>query len=152
MKRTYIKNIYAAYQVNDNFAFENKTITIAGWTRSIRSSNAFGFIELNDGSYFKNLQVVFESGVIDNYNDIAAQNIGASLIIMGKVILTPEAKQPFELKAEKIEIEGASAPEYPLQKKRHTVEFLRTIAHLRPRTNLFSAVLRIRSATAYAIH
>ena len=147
MNRTYIKDIY---KIPDSF--ENKTITAAGWTRSIRSSNAFGFIELNDGSYFKNLQVVFESNNIDNYDDIASQNVGASLTVTGKLVLTPESKQPFELKAEKIEVEGTSTPDYPLQKKRHTVEFLRTIAHLRPRTNLFSAVFRVRSAAAYAIH
>ena len=147
MNRTYIKDIY---KIPDSF--ENKTITAAGWTRSIRSSNAFGFIELNDGSYFKNLQVVFESNNIDNYDDIASQNVGASLTVTGKLVLTPESKQPFELKAEKIEVEGTSTPDYPLQKKRHSVEFLRTIAHLRPRTNLFSAVFRVRSAAAYAIH
>ena len=112
----------------------------------------FGFIELNDGSNFKSLQVVFERGTIDNFDEIAHQNVGAALIVKGCISLTPEAKQPFELKAASIAVEGVSSPDYPLQKKRHSLEYLRTIQHLRPRTNLFSAVFRVRSVAAAAIH
>ncbi len=132
--------------------FAGQEITVAGWARTIRDLKSFGFLELNDGSCFKGLQVVFEDGVVDNFKDVARQNVGASFVVKGSFVLTPEAKQPFELKASSIELEGASAPEYPLQKKRHTVEYLRTVAHLRPRTNLFSAVFRIRSVAAHAIH
>ena len=147
MKRTTVKEIFASPE-----QLAGKEITVAGWARTIRSSNAFGFIELNDGSYFSNLQIVFEEQFLDNYKDIAKQNVGASLIVVGTLVLTPEAKQPFEIKAKSIEVEGPSTPDYPLQKKRHSLEFLRTIAHLRPRTNLFSAVFRVRSVAAYAIH
>ena len=147
MQRTAIKEIFAT---PDKFA--NTEITVCGWARTIRASNAFGFIELNDGSYFSNLQVVFEEQFLDNYKEIAKQNVGTSFVIKGTLVLTPEAKQPFEVKASSVEIEGASTPDYPLQKKRHTLEFLRTIAHLRPRTNLFSAVFRVRSVAAFAIH
>ena len=147
MLRTAIKEIYESPE-----KFANKEVTVCGWARTIRASNAFGFIELNDGSYFSNLQIVFEEQFLDNYKEIAKQNVGASLVIKGTLVLTPEAKQPFEVKANNIEIEGASTPDYPLQKKRHTLEFLRTIAHLRPRTNLFSAVFRVRSVAAFAIH
>ncbi len=147
MLRTTVKEIFIAPE-----KFADKEITVAGWVRTLRSSNAFGFIELNDGSYFTNIQVVFEEAFLDNYKDIAKQNVGASLIVEGTLVLTPEAKQPFEIKAKKIEVEGASTPDYPLQKKRHSPEFLRTIAHLRPRTNLFSAVFRVRSVAAFAIH
>lgn len=147
MVRTTVKEIFLNPE-----KFANQEITVAGWARTIRSSNAFGFIELNDGSYFTNLQVVFEAEFLDNYNEIAKQNVGASLIVNGTLVLTPEAKQPFEIKAKKIEVEGQSTPDYPLQKKRHTLEYLRTIAHLRPRSNLFSAVFRVRSVAAFAIH
>ena len=147
MQRTTIKEIF-----QDSKKFDGKEITVCGWARTIRASNAFGFIELNDGSYLTNLQVVFEEQFLDNYKDIAKQNVGAALVVTGVIVLTPEAKQPFELKAKSIEVEGASTPDYPLQKKRHTPEFLRTIAHLRPRTNLFSAVFRVRSVAAFAIH
>ncbi len=147
MERVTIKEIYA-----DSAAFAGKTITVAGWARTIRSSNAFGFIELNDGSYFSNLQVVIEETKLDNYKEIAKQNVGCALIVRGTLELTPEAKQPFELKAESVEVEGASTPDYPLQKKRHSFEFLRTIAHLRPRTNTFNAVFRVRSVAAFALH
>ena len=147
MKRTEIKQIFA-----DPSAFAEKTITVAGWARTIRSSNVFGFIELNDGSYFKNLQVVIEEAKLSNYREVIKQNIGASFVISGTLVLTPEAKQPFELKAECVELEGASTPDYPLQKKKHSFEYLRTIAHLRPRTNTFNAVFRVRSCVAYAIH
>ena len=127
-------------------------VTVCGWIRNIRDSKALGFIELNDGSYFKNLQVVFEDGKIDNFKEIAKLNVGAAIVVEGNVILTPGAKQPLEIHAEKIMVEGVSSPDYPLQKKRHSVEFLRTIAHLRPRTNTFSAVFRVRAVAAYAIH
>ena len=146
MNRVMIKEIYDTPET-----FGGKIIKVCGWARSLRSSAAVGFIELNDGSYFKNMQVVFEDKNINNYTEIAAQNVGASFIITGNLIITPESKQPFELNAHKIEIEGASAPDYPLT-KRHSPEFLRTIAHLRPRTNLYSAVFRVRSETAFAIH
>ncbi len=147
MKRVCIKEIY-----RDMASFDGKTITVAGWARNIRASNAFGFIELNDGSYFKNLQIVLEDEKLSNYKEIAHQNIGCALIVTGVLVLTPDAKQPFELKAETVEVEGASTPDYPLQKKRHTMEYLRTIAHLRPRANTFNAVFRVRSTAAYAIH
>ena len=147
MKRDLIRQIYEAQE-----SFGGKTVTIGGWVRNLRDSKAFGFIDLNDGSYFKSIQVVFERDVIDNYDEIAGMNVGAALVVTGVVALTPEAKQPFELKATKIEVEGTSTPDYPLQPKRHTVEFLREQAYLRPRTNLFSAVFRVRSEVAYAIH
>ena len=147
MQRTTIKEIFA-----DPKKFADTKITVCGWARTIRSSNAFGFIELNDGSYFTNLQVVFEEQFLSNYKEIAKQNVGTAFVVEGTLVLTPEAKQPFEIKASNIEIEGASTPDYPLQKKRHTLEYLRTIAHLRPRTNLFSAVFRVRSVAAFAIH
>ena len=147
MKRTEIAKIY-----KDCAAFDGQTVTVGGWARSIRDMKNFGFIQLNDGSCFDSLQVVIDNGTINNYAEIAHQNVGTAFIVTGKVIVTPDAKQPFELKADTVEIEGASAPEYPLQKKRHSVEFLRTIAHLRPRTNLFSAVFRVRSVAAHAIH
>ncbi|MBR2965403.1 MAG: asparagine--tRNA ligase [Clostridia bacterium] len=147
MKRDLIKDIYA-----DKEAFGGKTVTLGGWVRNLRDSKAFGFIDLNDGSCFGSIQVVFEREKINNYDEIAGQNVGASLIVTGVIELTPEAKQPFELKATKVEVEGTSTPDYPLQPKRHTVEFLREQAYLRPRTNLFSAVFRVRSEVAYAIH
>ncbi|HHU22604.1 MAG TPA: asparagine--tRNA ligase [Clostridiales bacterium] len=147
MKRTKISEIYG-----DKESYEGLNITICGWVRTIRDMKNFGFIELNDGSCFKNLQVVFEREKLQNYEEIAHANVGVALIVKGVLLLTPEAKQPFELKAASIEIEGASSPDYPLQKKRHSLEYLRTIAHLRPRTNLFSAVFRVRSVAAHAIH
>ena len=147
MKRQKISGIYA-----DASSFDGQKLTVCGWVRTVRDMKNFGFIELNDGSCFKNLQVVMEAGALENYKDIAAQNVGAALIVTGTVVLTPEAKQPLELKATAIEVEGTSTPDYPLQKKRHSVEFLRTIQHLRPRTNLFSATFRVRSVAAYAIH
>lgn len=147
MKRDLIREIYL-----DTEAYGGKSVTVGGWVRNLRDSKAFGFIDLNDGSYFKSVQVVFEREKIENYDEIAAQNVGAALVVTGVLTLTPEAKQPFEIKAEKIEVEGASTPDYPLQPKRHTVEFLREQAYLRPRTNLFSAVFRVRSEVAYAIH
>ena len=147
MKRTTIAQIFA-----DQEAFGGKEVTLGGWARTIRDMKSFGFIELNDGSCFKNIQVVFEDTVVENFKEIGKQNVGTAFVVRGTVLLTPEAKQPLEIKAISIEIEGASAPEYPLQKKRHSVEYMRTIAHLRPRTNLFSAAFRVRSVTAHAIH
>lgn len=133
-------------------AWAGKTVTVCGWARSIRDSKTLGFIDLNDGTCFRGVQIVFEEGKIGNFKEIAAQNVGAALVVTGELIATPEAKQPFEIHAAEIKVEGASTPDYPLQKKRHTVEYLRTIPHLRPRTNLFSAAFRIRSAAAFAMH
>ncbi|MBR5307336.1 MAG: asparagine--tRNA ligase [Clostridia bacterium] len=133
-------------------AFADKEITVAGWVKTIRASNKFGFIELGDGSCFKPIQVVFEADKLENYTDISKQNVAASLVVKGTLVLTPDAPQPFELKASEIEVEGKSTPDYPLQKKRHSLEYLRTIAHLRPRANTFHAAFRVRSAAAYAIH
>ena len=147
MKRELNKHLY-----DDPAAFGGKEITLGGWVRNIRDSKAFGFIDLNDGSCFKSVQVVFERGIVANYDEIAKLNVGAAVVVIGTVALTPEAKQPFEVKAKTITVEGPSTPDYPLQPKRHTVEFLREQAYLRPRTNLFSAVFRVRSETAYAIH
>ena len=147
MMRTKIKDIYKCPE-----RFSGEDITVAGWARFIRSGASVGFIELNDGSFFKNLQIVFESKNIDNYAAVASQNVGASFAVSGRIAMTPELKQKFEMHAQKIEIKGSSAPDYPLQKKRHSPEFLREIAHLRPRTNLYSAVFKIRSAASYAIH
>lgn len=139
--------------LNENLSlYGGKSVTVAGWARTIRDSKAFGFIELNDGSCFKSTQIVFERANLENYDEIASQNVGAALIVTGKVELTPENKQPYEIKAESIKIEGQSTPDYPLQKKRHTVEFLREKAYLRPRTNLFGATFRIRSEAAIAVH
>ena len=132
--------------------YEGAEVTVRGWVRTIRDMKAFAFVELNDGSCFKSVQIVLEEGSVLNFKDIVRQNVGAALIATGKFKLTEGAKQPFEISASEIVVEGESAPEYPLQKKRHSPEFLRTIAHLRPRTNLFSAVFRIRSVTAHAIH
>lgn len=147
MKRTLIKSIYA-----DQAAFDGVEITVGGWARSIRDSKAFGFIDLYDGSCFKTMQVVFEREKLANYDEIASLNVGSAVVVKGRVELTPTMKQPFELKAIEIQVEGTSTPDYPLQKKRHTVEYLREQAYLRPRTNLFSAVFRVRSEVAYAIH
>ena len=147
MKAIEIKKIF-----RETEKYATKEITVAGWARSVRATNVFGFIELNDGTFFKNLQVVFEKEFLENFEEIAHLNIGSSIYVTGELVLTPEAKQPFEIKAKKITVEGLSTPDFPLQKKRHSLEYLRTIAHLRPRTNTFSAVFRIRSLAAYAIH
>ena len=147
MERITIAAIFA-----DQESLGGQTITVMGWARTIRDMKTFGFIELNDGSCFKNLQVVMEANAIDNYKEIAGQNVGAALVVKGEVVLTPGAKQPLEVKAAAIAVEGLSTPDYPLQKKRHSPEFLRTIQHLRPRTNLFSAAFRVRSVAAHAIH
>ena len=147
IERTRIATVFA-----DADALSGKEITVFGWARTIRDMKTFGFVELNDGSCFKNLQIVMSAEELANYRDIASQNVGAALRVTGTVVLTPEAKQPLELRAREIAVEGKSTPDYPLQKKRHTVEFLRTIQHLRPRTNLFSAAFRVRSVAAYAVH
>ena len=147
MNRTKIAQLYA-----DAESLGGQTVTVAGWVKSVRDMKNFGFVTLNDGSCFRDLQVVMNREALDNYDEIAHQNVSAALICTGTVKLTPDAPQPFELSATSIEVEGVSAPDYPLQKKRATVEFLRTQQHLRPRTNLFRAVFRIRSVAAAAIH
>ena len=147
MNLTKIAAIFA-----DSEQLGGQTVTVGGWARTIRDMKTFGFIELNDGSCFKNLQIVMSAEELDNYKEIAGQNVGAALIVTGTVVLTPGAKQPLEVKAASIAVEGKSTPDYPLQKKRHSVEFLRTIQHLRPRTNLFSAAFRVRSVAAHAVH
>ena len=147
MERVRIAALFA-----DKEQYGGASVTVCGWAKTIRDMKTFGFIELNDGSCFRNLQVVMDANSLSNYKEIAAQNVGAALIVHGTVVLTPEAKQPLEVKATEIEVEGASSPDYPLQKKRHSVEYLRTIQHLRPRTTLFSAAFRVRSAAAYAVH
>ena len=129
----------------------DKEIEVGGWVRSIRDSKTFGFIVLNDGTFFEPLQVVYHD-TMDNFAEISKANVGTALIVKGKLVATPEAKQPFEIQATEIVVEGASTPDYPLQKKRHTLEYLRTMTHLRPRTNTFQAVFRVRSLCAYAIH
>lgn len=138
------------FRESDKFA--DKEITIEGWVRTNRGSNKFGFIELNDGTFFKSVQVVYEKEFLDNFDEISKAPISAGLSVIGTFVLTPDAKQPFEIKAKQITIEATSETDYPLQKKRHSMEFLREIAHLRPRSNTFSAVFRVRSLVAYAIH
>ncbi|MEF9916495.1 MAG: asparagine--tRNA ligase [Lachnospiraceae bacterium] len=146
MKLITVKELYKNPE-----CYLDKDVTVGGWIRSIRDSKAFGFIVLNDGSFFETLQIVYHDSM-DNFANISKQNVGAALVVTGTLVATPNAKQPFEIQAKEIVVEGASAPEYPLQKKRHTFEYLRTIAHLRPRTNTFQAVFRVRSLIAYAIH
>ena len=135
----------------DKDLFLNKEITIGGWVRSLRDSKSFGFIVINDGTFFETLQIVFHD-TMENFQEISKLNVGAAIVVTGTLVPTPDAKQPFEIQATKIDIEGTSAPDYPLQKKRHSFEYLRTISHLRPRTNTFQAVFRVRSLIAYAIH
>jgi len=147
MERIEIKKLFAGPAAEDG-----ASVTVCGWVKTIRDSKALGFIELNDGSCFKNLQIVFEDGKIPNFKEVAKLNVGSAIQVRGQIVLTPAAKQPLELHAEEILLEGASAPDYPLQKKRHTLEYLRSIAHLRPRTNTLSAVFRVRSEAAYALH
>lgn len=132
--------------------YSDKEIIVRGWIRNNRSSNKFGFIELNDGSFFKSVQVVYEENVLKNYEEIAKAYVASGIMVKGVVKMTPEAKQPFEIQATEVEILAGSTPDYPLQPKRHSMEFLREIAYLRPRTNTFSAVFRVRSLVAYAIH
>ena len=147
MDRTQFRTIF-----KNQGQFAGAKVTVCGWAKTIRDSKSFGFIELNDGSYFKNCQIVFDREKVSNYDEIARQNVGACLKVNGTLILTPENKQPFEINADSIEVLGTSCPEYPLQKKRHTLEFLRSMPHLRPRTNTFNAVFKIRSEAAFAIH
>ncbi len=147
MQRVELRKLAASSQ-----QYADQQLTVAGWVRTIRTYKRLVFIELNDGTCFQNLQVVFEEGKVNNFNEVGKLNVGASIIVTGTLILTPEAKQPYEIHAATIEVEGNSTPDYPLQKKRHSMEFLRTIAHLRPRTNTFSAVFRVRSEAAFAIH
>ena len=147
MRIVNVKDLYKAPET-----YKGEVITVKGWVRTIRDMKAFAFIELNDGSSFKGIQIVLGEDKLDNFDVIVKQNVGAALTIKGIFKLTEEAKQPFEIEAQEIIVEGESTPDYPLQKKRHSPEYLRTIAHLRPRTNLFSAVFRIRSVASYAIH
>ena len=152
VQQNHVQVDVTAYGVDEVITADGQTVTVAGWVKSIRDMKNFGFVTLNDGSCFRDLQVVMNREALDNYDEIAHQNVSAALICTGTVKLTPDAPQPFELSATSIEVEGVSAPDYPLQKKRATVEFLRTQQHLRPRTNLFRAVFRIRSVAAAAIH
>ncbi len=147
MKRLELAALHRDFQ-----SYAAKEVTVCGWVKTIRDSKALGFIELNDGSAFKNLQVVFEESKISNFKEVTKYNVGSAIIVKGTVVLTPEAKQPYEIHALEITLEGASTPDYPLQKKRHSLEFLRSISYLRPRTNTFNAVFRVRSVIAYAIH
>jgi len=147
MKRTTIKELF-----QNKINYENKNVIIAGFVKTTRLSKTFGFIELNDGSFFHNVQIVFSEENLKNYEEISKVKLGSALIVEGIFMLTPENNQPFEIKATSIFIEGMSADDFPLQKKRHSLEFLREIAYLRPRSNLFRAVFRVRSETAYAIH
>ncbi|MGN0711692.1 MAG: asparagine--tRNA ligase [Anaerovoracaceae bacterium] len=146
-KDTLIRELY-----RNTAEYADKEIVVRGWVRTNRSSNKFGFIELNDGSFFKSVQVVYEQDIIDNFDVISKAPIAAALMVKGTLVLTPDAKQPFEIKAKEVVVEAGSEADYPLQKKRHSMEFLREIAHLRPRSNTFSAVFRVRSLVAYAIH
>ena len=147
MKRTEIAKLYASPE-----SYTASPVTVCGWIRTNRDSKTLGFMDVNDGSCFKGVQVVFEANKVADFAAVAKLNVGTAVIVTGDLILTPEAKQPFEINANTVEVEGASTPDYPLQKKRHSVEYLRTIAHLRPRTNLYSAAFRVRSAAAFALH
>ena len=147
MQRTQIRDLFR--EVTN---YIHSEITVCGWARTIRNSKTLGFIELNDGTCFQNLQVVMDDGKVENFKEIVKQNVGCALMVKGDLVLTPNAKQPFEVHAAEVTVVGASTPDYPLQKKRHSLEYLRTIAHLRPRANTFSAVFRVRSACAFAIH
>ena len=146
MKLTTIREIY-----KNREAYLDKEVTVGGWVRSVRDSKTFGFIVLHDGSYFETLQIVYHDEM-ENFAEISKMNVGAAIIVKGTLVATPQAKQPFEIQAAEVTVEGVSAPDYPLQKKRHSMEYLRTISHLRPRTNTFQAVFRVRSLCAYAIH
>ena len=141
-----IKDLYACPE-----KYIGQEITVGGWVRSLRDSKTFGFIVLNDGTYFQPLQVVYNDA-LENFQAISKLNVGSALVVTGTIVATPQAKQAFEMQATEVFVEGASTPDYPLQKKRHTFEYLRTISHLRPRTNTFQAVFRVRSLIAYAIH
>ena len=146
MDLTEIRDLY-----RNSEAYIDKEVTVGGWVRSIRDSKTFGFIVVNDGTFFSPLQVVY-GDKLANFAEISKLNVGAAVIVEGTLVATPQAKQPFEIQADRVAVEGASAPDYPLQKKRHGFEYLRTVSHLRPRTNTFQAVFRVRSLTAYAIH
>ena len=145
--RTEIRELYEKVGQIDGMK-----VSVAGWLRTVRDSKAFGFLEVNDGSCFRSVQVVVEADILENYKTIVKLNVGSSVRVTGTIVETPTMKQPFEIKAESVEVEGPSTPDYPLQKKRHSLEFLREIAHLRPRANTFAAVFRVRSAAAQAIH
>lgn len=145
--KIWIKDLYSKYE-----SLDGKDVTVCGWIRNSRSSKTIAFISLNDGSFFDSVQIVLEENLISNYKEIESLNIGSSIIVKGILKVTKEAKQPFEIVAKEIEVAGKSTPEYPLQNKRHSMEFLRDIAHLRSRTNTFSAVFRVRSIIAHAIH
>ncbi|MBD5494703.1 MAG: asparagine--tRNA ligase [Lachnospiraceae bacterium] len=146
MELTDVKDLY-----RNREAYIDKEVTVGGWVRSIRDSKTFGFIVVNDGTFFETLQIVY-SDKLENFETISGLNVGSAIVARGKIVATPQAKQPFEMQAEEIMVEGESTSDYPLQKKRHTFEYLRTISHLRPRTNTFQAVFRVRSMIAYAIH
>ena len=146
MKLTTVKEIY-----KEKEKYLDQEVTVGGWVRSVRDSKTFGFIVLHDGTFFETLQVVYHD-TMENFADISKLNVGAAIIVKGTLVATPQAKQPFEIQAAEVTVEGASAPDYPLQKKRHSLEYLRTMTHLRPRTNTFQAVFRVRSLCAYAIH
>ena len=146
MQRVEIRDLHKIYK-----EYENKTITVCGWARTVRDSKNIAFIELNDGA-FKSVQVVVEREKINNYDEIVKQNVGSSFEVHGKLVLTPNAQQPFEISAVEVIVLGESASDYPLQKKGHSIEFLRSIPTIRPRSNLFNAVFRIRSVAAFAIH
>ena len=145
-KLTSIRQLY-----RERDSIDHESVKIGGWVRSIRDSRTFGFIMISDGTFFEPVQVVYDDS-LENFAEIGKYNVGSALIVEGKLIETPEAKQPFEIRATSVVLEGASTPDYPLQKKRHSIEYLRTISHLRPRTNLFQAVFRVRSLAAFAIH
>ncbi|MBP3300448.1 MAG: asparagine--tRNA ligase [Clostridia bacterium] len=147
MKRVFVSELFAAPE-----AYKDSTVKVCGWVRTLRDSKAFGFIELNDGSYFNSVQIVLEEERLTNYKEIVKLNVGSAVEVEGTFVLTPDMKQAFEIKALSVTVAGTSTPDYPLQKKRHSPEFLRGIAHLRPRTNLYSAAFRVRSVAAYAIH
>lgn len=147
MERVQIKEIF-----RNQKDYVGKKISVCGWIRQIRDSKKLGFIELNDGSFFKCIQVIFEEDKISNFKDVAKLSISSSILVKGDLVETPDGKQPFEIHAKEIEILGVSDLDYPIQNKRHTFEYLRTVAHLRPRTNTFMAVFRVRSLVAYAIH
>ena len=146
MEFTTIRSLY-----RERSDIDHSHVTLGGWVKSIRASKTFGFIMLSDGTFFEPVQIVYDDKLA-NFEQISKLNVSSALIVEGEIIETPDAKQPFEIHATSVEIEGASTPDYPLQKKRHSIEYLRTISHLRPRTNLFQAVFRVRSLAAYAIH
>ena len=146
MERIRIRELFRATPA------DGETVTVCGWAKTVRDSKSIGFIELSDGSCFKNLQVVFQADKLENYKEVAKAGVGTSMQVTGRIVVTPGAKQPFEVNADSVALLDVCPPEYPLQKKRHTLEYLRTMPHLRPRTNTFSAAFRVRSVAAWAIH